>query len=65
MATLDLGIIGNGSIAALVDAGARIVWGCMPAFDGDPAFCALLSPTLGPGGDYSIELQDCVASEQH
>lgn len=65
MATLDLGIIGNGSIAALVDGGARIVWGCVPAFDGDPAFCALLSPTIGPGGDYAIELQDCVASEQH
>ena len=49
MATLDLGIIGNGSIAALVDGGARIVWGCVPAFDGDPAFCALLSPTIEIG----------------
>jgi len=64
MATLDLGIIGNGSIAALVDGAARIVWGCVPAFDGDPAFCALLSPTIGASGDYAIELQDCVATEQ-
>ena len=65
MTTLDLGIIGNGSIAALLDGRARIVWGCVPAFDGDPTFCALLSPKISEGGDYTIELQDCVASEQY
>lgn len=63
MSHLDLGLIGNCSIAALVDRRARIVWGCVPAFDGDPAFCALLSPQLD-GGDFSIELADCVGSEQ-
>lgn len=63
MPTLDLGIIGNGSIVALLDTRARIVWGCVPAFDGDPAFCALLSPKIA-GGDFAIELQDCVSSEQ-
>ena len=62
---LDLGLIGNGSIAALVDARARIVWGCMPAFDGDPTFCALLSPTEHDGGDFAIELEDFVSAEQH
>ena len=62
--SLDLGLIGNGSIAALVDARARIVWGCVPAFDGDPVFCALLSPRLHDGGDYAIELEDMVSSEQ-
>ena len=64
-ASLDLGIIGNGSIAALIDARGRIVWGCVPAFDGDPTFCALLSPHLHEGGDYAIELEDFVSSEQH
>ena len=62
--SLDLGLIGNGSIAALVDAHARIVWGCVPAFDGDPVFCALLSPRLHEGGDYAIELDDMASSEQ-
>lgn len=62
--SLDLGIIGNGSIAALIDARARIVWGCVPAFDGDPAFCALLSPRQHEGGDYAIELEDFASSEQ-
>ncbi|RNF84241.1 glycoside hydrolase family 15 protein [Montanilutibacter psychrotolerans] len=64
-ANLDLGIIGNGSIAALVDEHARVVWGCVPAFDGDPVFCALLSPNEHPGGDYAIELEDFVTAEQH
>ncbi len=62
--TLDLGMIGNGSVAALVDARARIVWGCVPAFDGDPAFCALLRPTEHPGGDFAIELEDFASAEQ-
>ena len=62
---LDLGMIGNGSVAALVDAEARVVWGCVPAFDGDPAFCALLQPTVHPGGDFAIELEDFASAEQH
>lgn len=63
-ASLDLGIIGNGSVAALVDARARIVWGCVPALDGDPTFCALLSPGVHEGGDFAIELEDFASSEQ-
>ena len=39
---LDLGVIGNCEVAALVDARRRIVWGCLPRLDGDPVFCALL-----------------------
>jgi GH15 family glucan-1,4-alpha-glucosidase len=63
-ATLDLGIVGNGSFAALIDGRGRVVWGCVPAFDGDPTFCALLSPHAHDGGDYTIELDDFVAAEQ-
>ncbi|HSR65757.1 MAG TPA: glycoside hydrolase family 15 protein [Xanthomonadaceae bacterium] len=61
---LDLGLVGNGSLGALVDAQGRVAWCCLPAFDGDPAFCALLQPRLG-GGDWSIEVEDFVRSEQH
>ncbi|HZH43460.1 MAG TPA: glycoside hydrolase family 15 protein [Lysobacter sp.] len=63
-ASLDLGVVGNGSVAMLIDPRGRVVWGCVPTFDGDPVFCALLSPTQHEGGDYAIELEDCVASEQ-
>ena len=62
--TLDLGVIGNGSIGALIDARGRIVWCCLPALDGDPAFCSLLSPTAGDVGYFEIALDGEVASTQ-
>jgi GH15 family glucan-1,4-alpha-glucosidase len=40
---LDLAVIGNCRIAALVDRAARIPWWCYPRFDGDPLFSRLLS----------------------
>ncbi len=40
---LDLALVGNCRVAALIDASARIVWWCFPRFDGDPVFCRLLS----------------------
>jgi GH15 family glucan-1,4-alpha-glucosidase len=40
---LDLAVIGNGRIAALVDPYARLVWWCFPRFDADPVFCRLLA----------------------
>ncbi len=63
-ANLQLGVIGNGSFGALVDERGRVVWGCLPAFDGDPAFCALLSPREHEGGDFGIALEDFERSEQ-
>ena len=63
--TLDLGVIGNGSFGALIDREGRVVWSCLPAFDGDPAFCALLSPRDHEGGDLAVELEDFERSEQH
>jgi hypothetical protein len=55
-AGLDLGIVGNGSVCALIDGRARIVWWCLPSFDGDPAFCSLLSPKLGDQGFFDVVL---------
>ena len=63
-ASLDLGLVGNGSFAALVDVRGRVVWGCVPAFDGDPTFCALLAPRHD-GGDFAIELEDFSHASQH
>ena len=61
---LDLGLVGNGSFGALIDARGRVAWACLPAFDGDPAFCALLQPKID-GGDWSVELEDFSHAEQH
>lgn len=60
---LELGVVGNGSIAALIDRDARVVWACLPTFDSDATFCALLSPRH-EGGDWTIELQDHERTEQ-
>lgn len=62
-ASLDCGVIGNCSYNALVDKSGSIVWCCLPRFDGDPVFNALLDDTE-KGGVWSIELEDCVQTEQ-
>jgi len=64
---LDLALIGNSSVAALLDARARIVWSCLPRFDSDPAFCALLRTDSGPedrAGVFEVDLADFERSEQ-
>ncbi len=60
MTSLDLALIGNGTIGGLVDPGGTVVWGCFPRFDGDPAFCAL----LGGEGVFAVELVDGARQEQ-
>ena len=40
---LDLAVIGNCRIAALMDARGRILWWCFPRFDADPVFSRLLA----------------------
>lgn len=64
MKTLDLALIGNCTVGALVDARANITWGCFPRFDGDPMFCALLKNT-DDHGFFSIDLGECEKTEQH
>jgi GH15 family glucan-1,4-alpha-glucosidase len=65
--SLDLGLIGNGVISALIDGRGRIVWSCLPRFDGDPVFHALLGGGAAPQprGFWSIELEGCTRAEQH
>ncbi len=69
-ASLDLGVIGNCSIAALIDRRARIVWGCFPRFDRDPVFCSLINNEADDGdealekGFFGIELVGMTRCEQ-
>ncbi|MHB2168651.1 glycoside hydrolase family 15 protein [Alsobacter sp. R-9] len=63
--SLDLAVIGNGMLAALVDRQARIVWSCFPRFDGDPVFCSLLGGEEGGrGGEFAIEMLGAVECRQ-
>jgi GH15 family glucan-1,4-alpha-glucosidase len=66
LTSLDLGLVGNGSISALIDAHGSVAWCCFPRFDGDPVFCALLggdSPRDEPG-TFTIELEGGIKTEQ-
>ncbi|MGI9626808.1 MAG: glycoside hydrolase family 15 protein [Longimicrobiales bacterium] len=65
VSTLDLGVIGNCQIGALVDPNARIVWGCLPRFDGDPVFCSLLGgPSETPSGFTDVLIEGQVRAER-
>lgn len=59
---LNLGLIGNGQIAALTDDHARIVWACFPDFQGDPIFSRLVDEQ--DRGYYEISLDDCETIER-
>ena len=65
-ASLELGLIGNCAISALIDREARIVWCCLPRFDGDPTFHALIdTPDAWPAdGSWCIEIENFERSEQ-
>ena len=66
MSDLDLGVIGNCQISALIDERGTVVWSCMPQLDSDPVFCSLLraeDDTEAPGF-FEIELLDLVRSER-
>ena len=67
MSNLDLGLIGNGSISALIDEKGEVVWSCMPRFDSNPVFCSLLREGDGPEdfGFFSIALDGMTRCEQH
>lgn len=66
MTNLELALVGNGAIAALVNPVGEIVWGCFPAMDGDPAFCSLLRERGGTDdfGYFAIDLIDFARAEQ-
>jgi GH15 family glucan-1,4-alpha-glucosidase len=66
MTDLDLGLIGNCSIGALIDGKGEVVWGCMPRLDGDAVFCTLLRERDGGEayGFFAVELADLARTEQ-
>jgi GH15 family glucan-1,4-alpha-glucosidase len=61
---LDLAMIGNCSVSALIDGQGGVVWCCMPRFDGDPVFHALLGSPNGDDGQLRIDLEGLERTEQ-
>ena len=63
--SLNLAVLGNCVIAALVDQRARIVWCCIPRFDGDPVFCDLLrNPAEEADGLFAVDVANFAKSSQ-
>jgi hypothetical protein len=62
---VDVGVVGNGQITALVRANGEVPWCCWPRPDGDPIFCGLLSNADGERelGVFDIALVDQTESE--
>ncbi len=63
---LQLAVIGNCQVAALIDALGRMVWACLPRPDGDPVLCALLRKEGGAGADgvFAVDLQNFSSARQ-
>jgi len=66
LSDLNLGIIGNCQISALIDDKATIVWSCLPQLDADPTFCQLLRADSESGlpGYFAVEILDYARSQQ-
>jgi len=64
MPDLNLGVIGNSMVAALIDRHSRIVWYCLPRFDGDPVFSSLLNGEAPEAGFAEVVLENRVSSTQ-
>ncbi|OYY62861.1 MAG: glucoamylase [Burkholderiales bacterium 28-67-8] len=64
--SLDLALIGNCAVSALIDRRARIVWCCLPRFDSAPVFHALLSASqpVNDAGSFCVEIEHMVRAEQ-
>ena len=64
MADLNLGVVGNSAISALIDSRGTVVWSCLPRIDGDPVFCRLLNGSRDDCGLFAIEVDDFARAEQ-
>lgn len=64
MSTLDLGFVGNCTYGALIDKKGTVVWSCLPKFDGDPVFAALLKGDEPTDSLFQIELIGLTGTEQ-
>ena len=60
----DMAVIGNSTIAALIDQRAKIVWTCWPRIDGDPLFSSLVGGADPERGFLAVELDGLSATSQ-
>lgn len=63
--SLDLAVLGNCEIAALVATDGTIVWCCLPRFDGDPLFDRLVAGPAAEDGCFRIDVEDRLSTRRH
>ncbi|MCE4554135.1 glycoside hydrolase family 15 protein [Roseateles cellulosilyticus] len=65
-AGMDLALIGNCTVSALIESRGSIVWCCMPRFDSTPVFDALMHSAGGLplDGAMTVEIEGLSRSEQ-
>tara|TARA_R110000787_G_scaffold25757_2_gene72210 strand:- start:5119 stop:6903 length:1785 start_codon:yes stop_codon:yes gene_type:complete len=61
---LNLGIIGNCAVGALIDRKGRYVWACLPRLDSDPFFTALIDGEEPARGFFDVDLEGFSHAEQ-
>ena len=57
---LNLGIVGNGTVAGLVDTRGCYQWLCLPRFDGEPVFNRLMNGT----GTFGVWMEGLTSQSQ-
>src|SRR5579863_681470 len=62
LALEDMGLIGDGTTAALVGLDGSVQWLCLPRFDSEPLFCGLLDTARG--GHFTIAPDEVVEARQ-
>jgi GH15 family glucan-1,4-alpha-glucosidase len=62
LALEDMGLIGDGTTAALVGLDGSIPWLCVPRFDSEPLFCGLLDAARG--GSFTVAPDEVLEARQ-
>src|SRR6516225_6756055 len=58
----ELGLIGDGATAALVGLDGSVRWMCVPSYDSEPLFCALLDHARG--GEFRVAPEGLIEARQ-
>ncbi len=58
----DVGLVGDGTTAALVARDGAVVWLCLPRFDSEPLFCSLLDARRG--GSFRLAPEGVIEARQ-